>query len=59
MLLCCHWARESEIGGGRRELEGERGTVGEKDRVLEESLAHMHTHTYIVTSAAVLSFFLE
>lgn len=40
-------------GGGRRELEGERGSVGEKDRVPEQctSLTHglteSHIHTYI------------
>lgn len=38
-LLCCHQARESE-GGEGGELEGERGSVGEKDRIPEEAQTH-------------------
>lgn len=44
-LLCCHQARESE-GGEGGELEGERGSVGEKDRIPEEAQTHWHTHTH-------------
>ena len=40
--------RERERGGWR-ELEGKRGSVGEKDRVPEESLSHTHIHTHTVT----------
>lgn len=55
-LLCCHWAGESARGGGRKELEGKRGAVGEKDRVLEEStrLAHAQADVHIFTSALLL-----
>lgn len=53
-------------GGGRQELEGERGSVGEKDRVPQEStsLSHTHIHTHSVTHTHLhrlpcCTFFLE
>lgn len=55
--MCCSvvTGRARERGGGRRELEGERGSVGEKDRVPVQP-PHTHTRSHMYMSAALLYF---
>lgn len=49
-MHCSVVTRQGRVGGGgRRELEGERGSVGENDRVPEESTSLPLSHTHTVT----------
>lgn len=49
-MHCSVVTRQGRVGGGgRRELEGERGSVGKTDRVPEERTSLSHTHIYIHT----------
>lgn len=43
--MCCSVVTGQGRVGGGRELKGERGSVGEKDRIPEGSTSLTHTHT--------------
>lgn len=49
-MLCTVVTRQGRVGGGgRRELEGKRGSVGKTDRVPEQSASLSLTHTHLHT----------